>query len=149
MSFSVYFNMLTPFTLRIRPGRLEQTDEVKNRCDRTRRLVRDCTICHSFSGDGQVAKMSCTCILRHRGVQLILAYSCAMLAIFVASKDRGACFYFFCFLSFLFLFRPSLSPSLLSLLSFFSLSLGDKTKWPKRVDVSLNSNTINHSFSSF
>ena len=48
-------------------------------------------------------------------------------------------------LSFLFLFLPcpSLSSLLLSLLSLFSLSLGDDTKWPTRVDVSLNPNTIN------
>ena len=45
-------------------------------------------------------------------------------------------------LSFLFLFL--LCPSLSSLLlSFFSLSLGDDTKRPTRVDVSLNPNTIN------
>ena len=44
-------------------------------------------------------------------------------------------------LSFLFLFLPcpSLSFLLLSLLSLFSLSLGDDTKWPTRVDVSLKS----------
>ena len=48
-------------------------------------------------------------------------------------------------LSFLFLFLPcpSLSSLLLSLLSLFSLSLGDDTKWPTRVNVSLNPNTIN------
>ena len=37
-----------------------------------------------------------------------------------------------------------LSP-LLFLLSLFSHSLGDDTKWPTRVDVSLNPNTINQS----
>ena len=54
-------------------------------------------------------------------------------------------FLFLLFLhSFLFLFLPcpSLSSPLLSLLSFFSLSLGDDTKWPTRVDVSLNPNSI-------
>ena len=47
--------------------------------------------------------------------------------------------------SFLFLFLPcpSLWSPLLSLLSLFSLSLGDDTKWPTRVDMSLNPNTIN------
>ena len=47
-------------------------------------------------------------------------------------------------LSFLFLFLPcpSLSSLLLSLLSLFSFSLGDDTKWPTRVDMSLNPNTI-------
>ena len=50
-------------------------------------------------------------------------------------------------LSFIFLFLPcpSLSSSQLSLLSLFSLSLGDNTKWPTGVDVSLNPNTINQS----
>ena len=49
-------------------------------------------------------------------------------------------------LSFLFHFLPcpSLSSPLFSLLSLFSLSLGDDTKWPSRVDVSLNPNTINY-----
>ena len=48
-------------------------------------------------------------------------------------------------LSFLFLFLPcpSLSSLLLSLLSLISLFLGEDTKWPTRVDVSLNPNTIN------
>ena len=65
-----------------------------------------------------MAKVSC--ILRHRGVQLILAYSLAKLVILVACKGRGECFYFFCFfpfILFLFLPCPSLSSPLLSLLS--------------------------------
>ena len=93
-----------------------------------------------------VAKVSC--ILRHRGFQLILAYSWARLAILVAGKGRGNVFISsVSFLSFLFLFRPclSLSSPLLSLLSLFSLSLGDYTKWPTRVDM-LNPNTINQWF---
>ena len=32
------------------------------------------------------------CILHHRGVQLILAYSCAMPAVLAAGKGRGECF---------------------------------------------------------
>ena len=44
-------------------------------------------------------------------------------------------------LSFLFFFLSCLSFSS-PLLSLFSLSLRDDTKWPTRVDVSLNSNTI-------
>ena len=44
-------------------------------------------------------------------------------------------------LLFLFLPCPSLSSPLLSLLSLFSLSLGEDTKRPTRVDV-LNTNTI-------
>ena len=71
-----------------------------------------------------------SCILRHRRVQLILAYSWAMPAILVAGKGKGGLFYFFCFFTFstvLILPCPSLS-SLLSLLSLFSLSLGEDTK---------------------
>ena len=34
-----------------------------------------------------------SCILLHRGVQLILAYNWARLGILVAGKDRGECFY--------------------------------------------------------
>ena len=76
-----------------------------------------------------VAKASC--ILRHWGVQLILAYNWARPAILVAVKGRGRMFYFFCFFTFiliLFLPCPSLSSPLLSLLTPFSLSLGDNTK---------------------
>ena len=72
-----------------------------------------------------MAKVSC--ILRHRGVQLILAYSWARPAILVIGKGRGECFISsVSSLSFLFLFLPC--PSLSSLLSLFSLSLGDDTK---------------------
>ena len=83
-------------------------------------------------------------ILCHRGVQLILAYSWARPAILVAGKGREAFISSVSSLSFLFLFLPcpSLSSLLLSLPSLFSLSLGDDTKWPTRVDVSLNHNTI-------
>ena len=75
------------------------------------------------------AKVSC--ILRHRGVQLILAYSWARPAILVAGKGRWGIFLFLLFLHFhscSFLPCPSLSSLLLSLLSVFSLSLGDDTK---------------------
>ena len=59
-------------------------------------------------------------------------------------RVEGECFNFFCCFihSFFFLLYPSLSSPLLSLLSFLSLSLGDDTKWPIRVGVSLNPNTI-------
>ena len=46
-----------------------------------------------------VAKVSC--ILRHQGIQLILAYSWVRPAIFVAGKGREECFYFFCFFTFI------------------------------------------------
>ena len=60
------------------------------------------------------------------------------------------CFYFFYFFTFIlsylfFLPCPFLLSSLLFLLSLFSHSLGDDTKWPTGVDVSLNPNTINQS----
>ena len=44
---------------------------------------------------------------------------------------------------FLFLPYPSVSSSLLSFLPLFFVSLGQDTKWPARLDVSFNSNTIN------
>ena len=88
-----------------------------------------------------------SCIFCHRGVQLIFAYSWARPAILVAGKGREVMFFISSVssLSFLFLFLPcpSLSFLLLSLLSLFTLSLGDDTKWPTRVDVSLNPNSIN------
>ena len=90
------------------------------------------------------AKVSC--IICHRGVQLILAYSWARPAILVAGKGRGGMFLFLLFLHFhscSSFFPVPLSSLRLSLLSLFSLSLGDDTKWPTRVDVSLNPNTIN------
>ena len=77
-----------------------------------------------------MAKVSC--ILRHWCVQLILAYSWARPAILVAGKGIGGMFLFLLFLQvfFLSLFLPCHSPScpLISLLSLFSLSLGDDTK---------------------
>ena len=85
-----------------------------------------------------------SCILRHLGVQLRLAYSWARPAILVAGKVKGECFFFISSvssLSFLFLFLPF--PSLSSLLSPISFSLGDDTKWPTKVDVSLSPNSIN------
>ena len=70
--------------------------------------------------------------IHHRGVQLKLAYSWARPAILLAGKGRGGMFLFLLVssLSFLFLFLPCppLSSPLLSLLSLFSLSLGDDTK---------------------
>ena len=69
--------------------------------------------------------MSCTRILRHSGVQLILAYSWSISpAIFAAGKGTGGMFLFLLFLhfySFSFLPCSSLSSLLLSLLSLFSL----------------------------
>ena len=117
---------------------------IKHFC--TRILVRlhywHILVCPNMSGWLGVAKV--LGILRHRGVQLILASSWARPAILVAVKGRGWTF-FFCFFTFtpvLFLPCPSLSSPLLYLLSLFSLSLGDDTKWPTRADMSLNHNTV-------
>ena len=54
------------------------------------------------------------------------------------------CFYFFCFFTFIPVVRSSLSLSFISstILSHFSRSLGDNTKWPTRVDVSLKPNDL-------
>ena len=90
------------------------------------------------------AKVSC--ILCHRGVQLILAYNWAMPAILVAGKDREVMFLFLLFLHFhscsSFFPVPLFHLFCYLFCRFFSLSLGDDTKWPTRVDVSLNPNTI-------
>ena len=86
--------------------------------------------CFFFRGWSGGAKV--LCILHHWGVQLILAYSWARPAILVVGKGRGGNVFISSVssLSFLFLFLPcpSLSSPLLSLLSLFSLSLGDDTK---------------------
>ena len=93
-----------------------------------------------------MAKLSC--ILCHRGIQLILAYSWARLAILVAGKGS---FYFFCFFPFIPVPLSFLSLSFISstISSFFSHFLGDDTKQPTRVDVLLNLNTINQSTKNF
>ena len=74
-----------------------------------------------------------SCIFFHQGIHLILAYSWVRPAILVAGKGREGMFLFLLFLhfpAFLFLFLPcpSLSSPLLSLLSLFSLLLGDDAK---------------------
>ena len=83
------------------------------------------------------------CVSCHRGVQLILACSWARPVTLVAGKGRVGNVFILSvsLLKFLFLFLPcpSLSPPLLSL---FSLSLGDNTKLPTRIDMLLNPNTI-------
>ena len=93
-----------------------------------------------------MAKVSC--ILRHRAFNWYwLTAGQGLLSLYQVRVERE-CYYFFCFLTFTpvrLSSCPSLSSSLLSLLSLFSLSLGDDTKWPTRVVVSLNPNTINQS----
>ena len=97
------------------------------------------------------AKVSC--ILCHRDVQLILAYSWARPAILVAGKGREVMFLFLLFLHFhscsSFFPVPLFHLFCYLFCRFFSLSLGDDTKWPTRVDVSLNPNTINQYISHF
>ena len=75
-----------------------------------------------------MAKMSC--ILHQQGVQLVLAYSWARLAILEAGKGRGGCFYFFCFFPFIPVPLSSLSLSFISFTTSF-LPLGDDTKDPQ------------------
>ena len=53
-------------------------------------------------------------VIGHRGIQLILAYGWARLAILVAGKGRGECFYFFCFFTFICVTLSSLSLSFIS-----------------------------------
>ena len=88
------------------------------------------------------------CILPHRGVQLILAYSWARPAVLAAGKGRGAMFfYFFCpLLSFIFLSPLSLSfLSTISSISILPFS-GRRHKMTPRVDMSLNNYLENHNF---
>ena len=83
------------------------------------------TICYQgWLGEAKVSYILC-----HWGIQLILAYSWAKPAVLAAGKVEGECFYFFCsfsFIHFLFSTVSSRSSPLLSHLSLFSLSLGDK-----------------------
>ena len=65
-----------------------------------------------------VAKVSC--ILRHQGVQLILAYSLARPATLVADKGRWGMFYFFSFFTFLPVPLSSLSLSFISSIASIS-----------------------------
>ena len=92
------------------------------------------------------AKVSC--IFCNRGVQLILAYSWARPAILVAGKGREVMFLFLLFLHFhscSSFFPVPLFHLFCYLICLFSLSLGDDTKWPTRVDVSLNPNSVSQS----
>ena len=66
-------------------------------------------MCIWWSG---VAKVSC--ILRHRGIQLILAYSWARPAILVEGKGIGGMHSFFCFFAFIHVSLSSLSLSFIS-----------------------------------
>ena len=65
--------------------------------------------CGGWSGGAKVS-----CILRHRGVQLILAYNWARPVTLVAGKGRGGMFYFFCFFTFILVRLSYLSLSFIS-----------------------------------
>ena len=77
-----------------------------------------------------------SCILRHQGVQLILAYSWAWPAILAAGKGRGGMLFL--------LFHFPLSPLSLSFMSstISSISLPSFSGRQHKVDMSLNPNTI-------
>ena len=100
---------------------------------------------HTFwgVGEGWSGGAKVTCILRHRCVQLILAYSLARPAVLVAGKGRGGIFLFLCLFTFILVPLSSLFFSFISSTLFYTFSpfLWDDTKWPTRVDVSLNTNT--------
>ena len=91
---------------------------------------------------GWLGEANVSCILRHRGVQLILAYCWTRPAILAAGKVEGVVL-FLLFLHFHSFSSFSPVPLFHLLYYLFSFSLGDDTKWPTRIDVSLNTNTIN------
>ena len=102
---------------------------------------------HLFYGVVEWAKVSCS--FCHWGTLVILAYSWARCAALAAGKGRGWMLLFLLFLHFLSFpsfFTIPLFHLIYYLFYLFTLSLGDDTKWPTRVDVSLNTNTINHLF---
>ena len=74
-------------------------------------------VCRGWLGEAKVS-----CILCHRVIQLILAYSWAGPAVCTAGKDRGGMFLFLLFLLIYFPFSP------VPLFDLFYLSLGDDTK---------------------
>ena len=91
---------------------------------------------------GWLGEAKVSCILRHRGVELILAYSLARLAILEAGKSS----YFFCFFTLIHYYSFSFSfPFISCTISSSSPFLWETTQNDSitRVDISLNSNTIN------
>ena len=72
-------------------------------------------------GGGVLSVAKVSCVLRQRGIQLILAYSWTRPAILVAGKGRGGCFYFFCFFASIPVNLSSLSLSFISS-TIFSIS---------------------------
>ena len=84
-------------------------------------------------------------ILRQRGwgVQLILGSSSAVLAIRVADKVEGKCFYFFCFFTFISVPLSSLSLSFISSAITFLAFSGRQHKMTYKSWPVLNPSTIN------
>ena len=74
-------------------------------------------VMQGWSGGANVS-----CILPHRDVQLILAYSWARPASLVADKGRGGIFYIFCFFTFIPVPLSSLFLSFISSISFLLFS---------------------------
>ena len=95
---------------------------------------------HCMLGWSGVAKV--LCILRHRGVQLILAYSScwARLAILVADKGRGGIF-FFLFLLFLYFHSCSSFFHVLLFHLFLLPFAGRQHKNDPKADVAFNPGT--------
>ena len=90
---------------------------------------------------GWLGEAKVSCILHHWSW---LTVGQGLLSLQQVRVAGGMLWFLLFLLCHLFSFLPS--PSLSSpLLSLFSLSLGDDTKWPKRVDVSLYPNSINQS----
>ena len=71
---------------------------------------------------GWLGEEKMLCILRHRGIQLILAYSWAMPAILVAGTGRGGMFLFLLFLHF-HSFSLTLNPNTVNQNSILSRAL--------------------------
>ena len=70
---------------------------------------------------GWLGEANVSCILRHGGIQLILAYSWARPATTAAGAGRGGCFHFFCFFTFIHFHPSPLSRSFISsTISYFS-----------------------------
>ena len=87
-------------------------------------------LCHNldYRGEKSQLKNLIQCILRHRCVQLILAYIWARPAILVAGKGKGGMFIFLLFLHFHSCSSFFPVPLFHLLYSLFSHSLGDDTK---------------------
>ena len=93
---------------------------------------------------GWLGEAKVSCVLRHWASNWCLLTVRQGLLSLQKVKVEGECFYFFCFFTFIH-FPFSTVPLfylLYCLLSLFSLSLGDDTKWPTSVDVSLNPNSV-------